>query len=90
MADARPEELAIDDADPAADIEERRARVPTPTDEVEQHARRPIGPLFSVTVAILLGGPPVEDRCEVVAPAGVHRRRGYTSAPARRRDEPGL
>jgi deazaflavin-dependent oxidoreductase (nitroreductase family) len=74
MPGSGPEQLVVDDADAAADVEDGRARGAVRRKQLEQHPRGPVRSVATVAVAIAVGVAAVEDRCEPVgvAPAGVH------------------
>ena len=50
------EQLELDRPDPAADVEQRRARDTFGDDRVDQGARRAVGPVLQVALEVVLGG----------------------------------
>src|SRR4051812_41889151 len=49
------EQLAIDDPDPGADVDDRSTLNAATADHLEQHRRRPVRPEFPVSLAVPLG-----------------------------------
>ena len=61
MSGACAEQLVVDDADAAADIEEARALDAALADHAEQHVGGRVGPVALIPVEVGLGRSPVED-----------------------------
>ena len=89
-ARAGAEQLLVDDADAASDVEDGSPSTPCGADEVEEHARRPIRTLAPIATQVAVRVPAIEDRGELVTAAGVHRRVSIPAvarrgSPSRRR-----
>ena len=72
MSGACAEQLVVDDADAAADIEEARALDAALADHAEQHVGGRVGPVALIPVEVGLGRSPVEDLEPSVAAAPIH------------------
>ena len=72
MAGPGTEKFLIDDADPAPDVEKRRASANVWPEHLEKHCRGAIGPLALVPIPVAFGLAMIEDRGESVAAARVH------------------
>src|SRR5205814_726746 len=88
MAGPGTEKFLIDDADPAPDVEKRRASANVWPEHLEKHCRGAIGPLALVPIPVAFGLAMIEDRGEMWHSArisGMGRRSTVRSMPSRGR-----